>query len=207
MPRSPRSNFLAGLFATVLVAITLFGGSPTLPSKTVPPQKKNPTGGQQSDSSPEPTPADARNTKFIDGAQPPPPSAPPMQTAVHIVKPGESLQTLARHYLPQTIYLTTAELASAIREANADKPGNFMRPGAAVTIPGVLAAPLSEQPVLVAKNFETRGIYLTGYIAGSEQGLQLIRRWREAGGNTVVFDVKDMDGLVNVPFEHRLAPR
>jgi hypothetical protein len=44
-------------------------------------------------------------------------------------------------------------------------------------------------------------------MAGSEHGLQLIRRWREAGGNAVAFDVKDMDGLVDVPFEHKLAPR
>jgi hypothetical protein len=102
--------------------------------------------------------------------------------------------------------LTTAELRAAIEQVNA-KAGTRLRPGMQVTIPGVLTAPLVEQPVSIATDFEIRGIYLTGYMAGSEHGLQLIRRWREAGGNAIVFDVKDMDGLVNVPFEHALAPK
>jgi hypothetical protein len=103
--------------------------------------------------------------------------------------------------------MTTAELEAAIRQANAGKIGKYLRPGGQITIPGVLVTPLVEQPVPVPKDFEMRGIYLTGYMAGSERGLQLIRQWREAGGNAVVFDAKDFDGLVNVPFEHPLAPR
>src|SRR5439155_32920 len=47
---------------------------------------------------------------------------------------------------------------------------------------------------------------LTGYMAGSLRGVELIRRWRAAGGNAVVFDIKDFDGMVNVPFNHPLAP-
>jgi hypothetical protein len=103
--------------------------------------------------------------------------------------------------------LTTGELEAAIRQANVGKIGKYLRPGDRVVIPGILLAPLVEQPVPVAKDFEMRGIYLTGYMAGSERGLQLIRQWREAGGNAVVFDVKDFDGLVSIPFEHRLAPQ
>lgn len=38
-------------------------------------------------------------------------------------------------------------------------------------------------------------------------GLELIRHWREAGGNAVVFDAKDFDGLLNVPFSHPLVPK
>jgi hypothetical protein len=103
--------------------------------------------------------------------------------------------------------MTTAELEAAIRQANVGKIGKYLRPGDQITIPGVLVTPLVERPVPVPKDFEMRGIYLTGYMAGSERGLQLIRQWREAGGNAVVFDAKDFDGLVNVPFEHPLAPR
>jgi hypothetical protein len=120
---------------------------------------------------------------------------------------GESVPSLARHYLPQTTYLTTAELETAIRQANPSNRGKYLRPGDQITIPGILAAPFLEQPVLVAKDFEMRGIYLTGYTAGSARGLQLIRQWRDAGGNAVTFDVKDFDGLVNIPFEHELAPK
>jgi hypothetical protein len=56
----------------------------------------------------------------------------------------------------------------------------------------------------VAKDFEVRAIYLTGLMAASDHGIKIVRRWREAGGNAVVFDIKDSDGTVNIPFEHPL---
>jgi hypothetical protein len=49
-----------------------------------------------------------------------------------------------------------------------------------------------------------RAVYLTGVMAASDHGLRIIRRWREVGGNAVVFDIKDSDGSVNIPFEHPL---
>ena len=103
--------------------------------------------------------------------------------------------------------MTTGELEAAIQQANLGKIGKYPRPGDQVTIPGILPLPLVEQPVPVAKDFEMRGIYLTGYMAGSERGLQLIRQWREADGNAIAFDIKDMDGLVDILFEHELAPK
>jgi len=42
-------------------------------------------------------------------------------------------------------------------------------------------------------------------MAGSDHGLRIVRRWRELGGNAVVFDVKDSDGTINIPFENALA--
>ena len=41
-------------------------------------------------------------------------------------------------------------------------------------------------------------------MAASDHGLRIIRHWREVGGNAVVFDIKDSDGTVNIPFEHPL---
>ena len=127
------------------------------------------------------------------------------KTELHTIARGESLPSLALHYLPQTPYMTRGELEAAIQQANPGKIGKYLRPGDQIVIPGVFISPPVEQPFLVARSFETRGIYLTGYTAGSDKGLELIRRWRAAGGNTVVFDVKDFDGLVNVPFQHPLA--
>ena len=60
--------------------------------------------------------------------------------------------------------------------------------------------------MLVSKNFEVRAVYLTGTMAGSAKGLEIIRKWREAGGNSVVFDIKDSDGSVSVPTGLPLAP-
>ncbi|MGC2404185.1 MAG: putative glycoside hydrolase [Acidobacteriaceae bacterium] len=79
-----------------------------------------------------------------------------------------------------------------------------MKAGEQITIPGILPAPIVEHTVPVAKDFEVRAIYLTGIMAASDHGLRIIRHWREVGGNAVVFDIKDSDGSVNIPFEHPL---
>src|SRR5438045_8847867 len=42
-------------------------------------------------------------------------------------------------------------------------------------------------------------------MAGSDHGLRILRRWRELGGNAVVFDVKDSDGVLNISFDHPLV--
>jgi hypothetical protein len=42
-------------------------------------------------------------------------------------------------------------------------------------------------------------------MAGSDHGERIIRHWREVGGNAVVFDIKDSDGIVNIAFDHPLA--
>src|SRR5207248_6905578 len=50
-------------------------------------------------------------------------------------------------------------------------------------------------------------IYLTGTMAGSAKGLDIVKRWHAVGGNAVVFDIKDSDGSLSIPFEHPLAPK
>jgi hypothetical protein len=209
---SLRLDFLGGLFSLLVVAMLIFGGSPTSPPAPAPPQEKKQAASQKPSSGPQPTPALTAKIPQKPGPKPsekilpPSPGEAGTQTLAHTVQRGDSLPWLARHYLPQTTYMTTGELEAAIRQANGGKIGKFLQPGANVTIPGILIAPLVERPVPITKDFEMRGIYLTGYMAGSERGLQLIRRWREAGGNAVAFDVKDMDGLVDIPFVHVLAP-
>ena len=128
----------------------------------------------------------------------------PPGSLVYTAKRGDSIASVAHHFVPQTAYLTSAELAEAVRKANGDLTGTFLKAGQQVVIPGVLDAPIVEKSVPVAKDFEVRAVYLTGLMAGSDHGLRIIRRWREAGGNAVVFDIKDSDGSVNVPFENPL---
>ena len=79
-----------------------------------------------------------------------------------------------------------------------------MKAGEQITIPGILPAAIVEHTVPVPKDFEVRAIYLTGIMAASDHGLRIIRHWREVGGNAVVFDIKDSDGSVTIPFEHPL---
>jgi hypothetical protein len=126
-------------------------------------------------------------------------------TEIYTAKRGEAIPTIARRYLGRTSYLTSSELASAIRSFNhKSDASNILKANENIVIPGILAAPVTEKTIPIAKDFEVRAVYLTGVMAGSDHGLRIIRHWREVGGNSVVFDIKDSDGSVNIPFEHPL---
>ncbi len=128
----------------------------------------------------------------------------PPGSALYVAKRGDSIPLVARHYLSQTSYLTSSELGEAIRTANGDFRGTFLKAGQPVIIPGLLPMPIVEKSVPVQRDFEVRAIYLTGLMAASDHGIRIIRHWREVGGNAVVFDIKDSDGSVTIPFEHPL---
>ncbi len=137
--------------------------------------------------------------------QPAEPLIAPPGSDVYLAQRGDTIPSVARKYLKRTKYLTSAELAEAIRDANHNRQGIFLKSGEQIIIPGILEAPIVEKSVPVASNFEVRAIYLTGVMAGSEHGERIIRHWREVGGNAVVFDIKDSDGIVNIAFDHPLA--
>ena len=130
---------------------------------------------------------------------------PGTQCIPHVVKRGESLGGLVSHYLRETVYMRHAEFEAALRQENS-LGSNALHPGAQILIPGIPLQPILDKPVPTPKDFVARGIYLTAYTAGAASGLDLIQHWKEAGGNTVVFDVKDFDGELHVPFQHTYAP-
>ena len=126
-------------------------------------------------------------------------------TELYTAKRGEAIPTIARRYLGKTSYLTTSELADAIRAVNhKSDAATILKANEQIIIPGILPAPITEKTIPVAKDFEVRAIYLTGLMAASDHGLRIIKHWREVGGNAVVFDIKDSDGSVTIPFEHPL---
>ena len=135
----------------------------------------------------------------------PPPVIVPPGSDLYVAQRGDSIPSVARKYLRRTKYLTSSELAEAIRQANHDRQGVFLKSGEQIIIPGILESAIVEKPVPVARDFEVRAVYLTGVMAGSDHGLRIIRHWREVGGNAVVFDIKDSDGIVNIAFDHPLA--
>jgi len=129
----------------------------------------------------------------------------PAGTEIYTAKRGEAIPTIARHYLGKTSYLTSSELASAIRSMNhKSDASNILKANENIIIPGILPAPITEKTIPVSKDFEVRAVYLTGVMAASDHGLRIVRHWREVGGNAVVFDIKDSDGSVNIPFDHPL---
>ena len=131
------------------------------------------------------------------------PVAPP-GSALYVAKRGDSIPLVARHYLSQTSYLTSSELSEAIRSANPDFHSTFLKAGQPLIVPGLLPAPIVEKSIPVDRDFEVRAVYLTGLMAASDHGIRIIRHWREVGGNAVVFDIKDSDGSVTIPFDHPL---
>ncbi len=135
------------------------------------------------------------------------PSLPPSTTGateIYTAKRGESISAVAHQYLKRTGYLTSSELTEAIHSVNSGHSSNILKNGEQITIPGILPAPIVEKTVAVPRDFEVRAIYLTGIMAASDHGIRIIRHWREVGGNAVVFDIKDSDGSVTIPFEHPL---
>jgi hypothetical protein len=126
-------------------------------------------------------------------------------TELYTAKRGEAIPTIARHYLGKTSYLTSSELADAIRAVNhKSDASNILKASETIVIPGILSAPVTAKTIPVPKDFEVRAIYLTGIMAASPHGIRIIKHWREVGGNAVVFDIKDSDGSVTIPFEHPL---
>ena len=126
-------------------------------------------------------------------------------TEIYTAKRGEAIPTVAHHYLGRTSYLTSSELSDAIRAVNhKSESSNILKANEQIVIPGILPAPIVEHTIPVPRDFEVRAIYLTGVMAASDHGIRIIKHWREVGGNAVVFDIKDSDGSVNIPYEHPL---
>jgi hypothetical protein len=142
--------------------------------------------------------------------QNPPANAAPAQqlppgTIQVTAKALTTAQFVARAHLSESEYMTVAEYVSAIAKANNGKTS--FKKGETILIPGIEPQPVVEKSRPFPKESEVRAIYLTGGTAGSARGMELVRRWKQAGGNAVVFDIKDSDGTINVPFEHPLAKK
>jgi len=120
---------------------------------------------------------------------------------------GETTLTLARKYLSQTAYMTPADLDHAIRVANNLSEKEQPKPCEKIVVPGLEPQPIIEHPRGDTKDAEIRAIYFTGGSAGSITGLTKLQHWRELGGNSVVFDIKDSDGSLSITFDHPLAPK
>src|SRR5215471_1679119 len=148
--------------------------------------------GQKPDS-PAPASADATQVQQL-----------PPGTIIYKPKANTLAVTIARKYLVQSPYMTVPEYEAAMRSANDGKTS--FKKDQEVLVPAIEPQPIVEKSRPFPKDGEIRAVYLTGSTAGSAKGIEIIRRWKQAGGNSVVFDIKDSDGSVNIPFENPLAP-
>jgi hypothetical protein len=134
-------------------------------------------------------------------------SALPPNTLSYVAEKTETVNGIAHHFLSQSSTMLASDLEGQIRETNHLAPKQlYVKKGQTLLIPAIEPQPIVEHSVPMAKDEEVRAIYLTGAMAGSAKGMNIIRRWHEVGGNAVVFDIKDSDGSLSVPFDHELAP-
>ncbi|MFN3431449.1 MAG: putative glycoside hydrolase, partial [Candidatus Sericytochromatia bacterium] len=110
---------------------------------------------------------------------------------------------IAWKHLRYTDYYTYPKLASAIRSVNnANRP---LKIGETLVIPKVRQSAPAPKLVPREKSFTAKGVYVTGTTAGSEAVWDLIKELKAHGGNTIVFDAKDMNGKMSYDTQVPLA--
>ncbi len=68
-------------------------------------------------------------------------SVAPPGSAMYVAKRGDTVTLVAHRFLSQTSFLTSSELADAIRQANGNPQGTYLKSGQELVIPGILPAP------------------------------------------------------------------
>lgn len=121
----------------------------------------------------------------------------------YTIKAGDAVEDIAWKFVKFTDCYTYTSLAKAIRAEN--KLNADLKIGSTITIPKARTSAPHPQMVAVGKDFEGRGIYVTGTIAGSDGVWDLVKDLKAHGGNTVVFDAKDMNGVITYKSQVPLA--
>ncbi len=103
--------------------------------------------------------------------------------------------------------MLSAELEAEIRQQNNLGKALYLKKDQQIVIPTLEKQPVVEHSIAIPKDEEVRAVYLTGVMAGSAKGVEIVKHWQQVGGNAVVFDIKDSDGSLSVDFEHPLAPK
>lgn len=125
-------------------------------------------------------------------------------TLVYAVREGDSLIRICSRFRATTHHYSLDDLLTDIREVNG-LTSNFLRIGQTLRIPVLAEEPGQPVAERVQDGAELRGIYLTGPACGVSSVLGRVDRFIAAGGNTVVFDAKDIDGGVSFYSHHPLA--
>ena len=130
--------------------------------------------------------------------------AAPPSFITHTVRKGESLYKIADKYLSMSDFYTSSSLVKEIKKIN-DVNHTGLKINKKLRIPVVRTKPLKAKTITKDKSFNAKGIYITGNTAGIERILILAKKLKSFGGNTIVFDAKDVDGIVTYKSSVRLA--
>lgn len=122
----------------------------------------------------------------------------------YTVKPGDNLIRICSELRDRTGHFALDGMMADVRRAN-DLETNRLWPGQVLLIPAADQKVGAVVARTVAEGAEVRGIYLSGPACGAGSVLRRVDRFIAAGGNTVVFDAKDIDGAVSFPSAEPLA--
>jgi hypothetical protein len=134
------------------------------------------------------------------------------------VRRGEFLYDLAQRFLPHSSLYSGDALIEQIRRRNG-LDDDRLQPGQRLLIPlgaleetedadsGVTGGDFAGQTAARGKihTFQARGVYLNARTMGSDGLEATLDHLVRAGGNAVVFDIKDRDGRLSYPSEVPLA--
>ena len=105
---------------------------------------------------------------------------------------------LARRYYSYSGIYERTVLEREFKARNSESfEGERCRPGALVVVPQGILAPLSNRPLGWAANREVRAIYMQGGNTVPGRIARELILLKQAGGNALIFDVKDIIGVVN----------
>lgn len=107
---------------------------------------------------------------------------------------------LAREYYSFSGVFHRGDLEEAMIRENPDAFGKkYCKPDSIVAIPEPLTRPLQNQPLGWEKERPVRAIYMRGDNTVPGRLMREVKYIRESGANAIVFDVKDILGVVNYP--------
>ncbi len=112
----------------------------------------------------------------------------------HEVKKGDTLGKIAGQYLQYSDAYTLDEFIENIRKTN-NIGAKGLSIGQILAIPVTRTEPVKAASIKKSKDFIARGAYANEWTAGSKGIFTLCDRLKKAGGNTVVFDAKEVKGI------------
>lgn len=116
---------------------------------------------------------------------------------LYAVPADQSLRSVAHETIRFTDYYTIGEMCDALKKANGLK-GERVAAGEVLLIPNPLPVQVRNYAAERKRALvPVKGLYVTGSTAGRGSFPQLVQKMKEHGINAVVFDAKDITGIIN----------
>lgn len=117
---------------------------------------------------------------------------------ITIVCNGERMNHLAKRYYSYTSIFSYDDIQDAFRKENPQLSGKvYCKRGTEVLIPSPVLDEIKNKPLGLPANSEIKAVYLRGDNTTPGRLIREVKKIQAAGANAIVFDVKDILGVVN----------